>query len=85
MLSRVIVTQQLRINSLLKLRFLEDSLDLRSVLAIAISCLLFLFVQRVKVYHMNEDGLQWDDKGTGYVRMDYLEVCSWSAHSGNNM
>ncbi|KAF8401345.1 hypothetical protein HHK36_012279 [Tetracentron sinense] len=28
--------------------------------------------QRVKVYHLNEDG-KWDDRGTGHVTVDYLE------------
>ncbi|XP_010440525.2 PREDICTED: serine/threonine-protein phosphatase 4 regulatory subunit 3 [Camelina sativa] len=29
-------------------------------------------IQRVKVYRLNEDG-QWEDRGTGYVTMDYME------------
>ncbi|XP_026435279.1 serine/threonine-protein phosphatase 4 regulatory subunit 3-like [Papaver somniferum] len=29
-------------------------------------------MQRVKVYHLNEDG-KWDDRGTGHVSVDYLE------------
>lgn len=33
----------------------------------------FIF-QRVKVYHLNEDG-KWDDRGTGHVSIDYVEVC----------
>lgn len=36
-----------------------------------------IVVQRVKVYRLNEDG-QWDDKGTGHITMDYMEVCSHS-------
>ncbi|XP_077219478.1 uncharacterized protein LOC143853553 [Tasmannia lanceolata] len=28
--------------------------------------------QRVKVYHLNDDG-KWDDRGTGHVNVDYLE------------
>lgn len=32
-----------------------------------------LMMQRVKVYKLNEDGL-WDDKGTGHVSVEYLEV-----------
>lgn len=30
-------------------------------------------MQRVKVYRLNRDGL-WDDKGTGHVSMEYMEV-----------
>lgn len=30
-------------------------------------------MQRVKVYRLNNDGL-WDDKGTGHVSVEYLEV-----------
>lgn len=30
--------------------------------------------QRVKVYHMNDDG-KWDDQGTRHVTVDRLEVC----------
>ncbi|CAF2373765.1 unnamed protein product [Brassica napus] len=29
-------------------------------------------MQRVKVYHLNEDG-KWDDRGTGHVSIDYVE------------
>ncbi|KFK38130.1 hypothetical protein AALP_AA3G073500 [Arabis alpina] len=29
-------------------------------------------IQRVKVYHLNEDG-KWDDRGTGHVSIDYVE------------
>lgn len=29
--------------------------------------------QRVKVYRLNDDG-KWDDKGTGHVSVEYLEV-----------
>ncbi|CAN7051467.1 unnamed protein product [Brassica oleracea var. botrytis] len=29
-------------------------------------------LQRVKVYHLNEDG-KWDDRGTGHVSIDYVE------------
>jgi protein phosphatase-4 regulatory subunit 3 len=29
--------------------------------------------QRVKVYRLNEEGL-WDDKGTGHVSVELLEV-----------
>lgn len=39
--------------------------------------LVTIVVQRVKVYRLNEDG-QWDDRGTGHVTMDYMEVCSSS-------
>lgn len=34
-------------------------------------------LQRVKVYSLNESG-NWDDKGTGHVSVEYLEV----AHLG---
>ncbi len=30
-------------------------------------------VQRVKVYRLNDEG-KWDDKGTGHVSVEYLEV-----------
>ena len=30
-------------------------------------------MHRVKVYRLNNDGL-WDDKGTGHVSVEYLEV-----------
>lgn len=30
-------------------------------------------MQRVKVYRLNSDGL-WDDKGTGHVSVELLEV-----------
>ena len=30
-------------------------------------------MQRVKVYRLNPEGL-WDDKGTGSVSVEYLEV-----------
>jgi len=30
-------------------------------------------LQRVKVYRLNDDG-KWDDKGTGRVSVEYLEV-----------
>lgn len=30
--------------------------------------------QRVKVYRLNNEGL-WDDKGTGHVSVEYMEVC----------
>jgi hypothetical protein len=38
-------------------------------------------VQRVKVYRLNDEG-KWDDKGTGHVSVEYLEVrfslpCLW--------
>ncbi|KAL5996362.1 hypothetical protein ACLOJK_026439 [Asimina triloba] len=33
--------------------------------------------QRVKVYHLNDEG-KWDDRGTGHVNVDYLEV--WFFH-----
>ena len=26
------------------------------------------------MYHLNEDG-KWDDRGTGHVSIDYVEVC----------
>jgi protein phosphatase-4 regulatory subunit 3 len=29
-------------------------------------------MQRVKVYHLNEDG-KWDDRGTGHVSIDFVE------------
>uniref|UniRef100_A0A7N0TJV5 Serine/threonine-protein phosphatase 4 regulatory subunit 3-like central domain-containing protein n=1 Tax=Kalanchoe fedtschenkoi TaxID=63787 RepID=A0A7N0TJV5_KALFE len=29
-------------------------------------------MQRVKVYHLNDDG-KWDDQGTGHVTLDYVE------------
>ncbi|XP_019056793.1 PREDICTED: serine/threonine-protein phosphatase 4 regulatory subunit 3A-like isoform X3 [Tarenaya hassleriana] len=29
-------------------------------------------MQRVKVYHLNDDG-KWDDRGTGHVTIDYME------------
>ncbi|CAF1703561.1 hypothetical protein Bca4012_003772 [Brassica carinata] len=29
-------------------------------------------MQRVKVYHLNEDG-KWDDRGTGHVSIDYVD------------
>jgi hypothetical protein len=32
-------------------------------------------MQRVKVYRLNPDGM-WDDKGTGNVSVEYLEVCT---------
>ena len=38
------------------------------------------WIQRVKVYRLNDDG-KWDDQGTGHVTVDYLEVCApfwWS-------
>lgn len=36
---------------------------------------IYLFIiQRVKVYRLNTDG-KWDDKGTGHVTVEYLEVC----------
>ena len=30
-------------------------------------------LQRVKVYRLNESG-HWDDKGTGHVSCEYMEV-----------
>ena len=33
-------------------------------------------MQRVKVYRLNGEGL-WDDKGTGSVSVEFLEVCVW--------
>ncbi len=30
-------------------------------------------IQRVKVYRLNEEGL-WDDKGTGHVSVEVMEV-----------
>ncbi len=38
-------------------------------------------MQRVKVYRLNDEG-KWDDKGTGHVSVEYLEVrfslpCLW--------
>lgn len=35
--------------------------------------LTFLKLQRVKVYRLNDDG-KWDDRGTGHVTVDFLEV-----------
>jgi len=35
---------------------------------------LVFILQRVKVYHLNEDG-KWDDRGTGHVSIDFVEVC----------
>lgn len=32
-------------------------------------------MQRVKVYKLNSDGL-WDDKGTGHVSVEFMEVSS---------
>lgn len=39
---------------------------------------ILVFNQRVKVYRLN-DGGKWDDKGTGHVSLEYLEVsfCLW--------
>lgn len=37
--------------------------------------LLVIGCQRVKVYRLNDDG-KWDDRGTGHVTVDYLEVCT---------
>ena len=37
-------------------------------------------LQRVKVYRLNSDGL-WDDKGTGHVSVEHMEVCFFY-HSG---
>lgn len=31
--------------------------------------------QRVKVYRLNDEG-KWDDRGTGHVSVEYLEVNS---------
>ena len=36
-----------------------------------------LALQRVKVYRLNDEG-KWDDKGTGHVSVEYLEVCFFS-------
>jgi hypothetical protein len=41
----------------------------------------FNYLQRVKVYRLNDEG-KWDDKGTGHVSVEYLEVrfslpCLW--------
>jgi protein phosphatase-4 regulatory subunit 3 len=33
-------------------------------------------LQRVKVYRLNEEGL-WDDKGTGHVSVELVEVRLW--------
>ena len=33
----------------------------------------YLYMQRVKVYRLNEQG-SWDDKGTGHVSVEYMEV-----------
>ncbi len=32
--------------------------------------------QRVKVYRLNNEG-KWDDKGTGHVTIQLLEVVCW--------
>lgn len=32
----------------------------------------FNYLQRVKVYRLNDEG-KWDDKGTGHVSVEYLE------------
>lgn len=32
-------------------------------------------IQRVKVYRLNDEGL-WDDKGTGHVSVELMEVRS---------
>jgi protein phosphatase-4 regulatory subunit 3 len=32
----------------------------------------FHYLQRVKVYRLNDEG-KWDDKGTGHVSVEYLE------------
>ena len=42
-------------------------------LTFPLNSLLHRIVQRVKVYHLNEDG-KWDDRGTGHVSIDYVEV-----------
>ncbi len=34
-------------------------------------------MQRVKVYRLNSEGM-WDDKGTGSVSVEYMEV--WRLH-----
>lgn len=33
----------------------------------------FNYLQRGKVYRLNDEG-KWDDKGTGHVSVEYLEV-----------
>jgi hypothetical protein len=38
-------------------------------------------MQRVKVYRLNPEGL-WDDKGTGSVSVEYLEVWRRSGERG---
>lgn len=45
----------------------------------AYPALFWILFQRVKVYRLSDDG-KWDDRGTGHVTVDYLEVCkfSWS-------
>lgn len=35
----------------------------------------FNYLQRVKVYRLNDEG-KWDDRGTGHVSVEYLEVNS---------
>ena len=37
------------------------------------------YLQRVKVYRLNDDG-KWDDKGTGHVSVEYLEVRTENAN-----
>lgn len=37
--------------------------------------------QRVKVYRLNQEGL-WDDKGTGHISVEYLEVRGWGRQGG---
>ena len=45
-------------------------------------------MQRVKVYRLNTEGM-WDDKGTGSVSVEYMEVSralpphDHSAHAGS--
>lgn len=52
------------------------------ILALYVECMTYLstrfdvtlcFPQRVKVYRLNDEG-KWDDKGTGHVSVEYLEV-----------
>lgn len=37
-------------------------------------------MQRVKVYRLNQEGM-WDDKGTGSVSVEYMEVSKLTLQS----
>jgi protein phosphatase-4 regulatory subunit 3 len=41
-------------------------------LAVRLNHMEFNYLQRVKVYRLNDEG-KWDDKGTGHVSVEYLE------------